>query len=152
MRVVMSADLSDEGDAARHWCTANLHAGDEVIVVTGIHPIGDLVLGVPPFDVLATSEDLLDTVEREHCAPLRAAGLRPRSLLVHTRQSAAVVEVALDQRADLVVVGKHPHGWIADAVLGEVANQVVHHPPCPVVVVPTRVGEPAGKPALALVR
>ena len=64
---------------------------------------------------------------------------------------AAVVEVAIANDADLVVVGKRPHGWMADAILGEVANQVVHHPACPIVVVPTDAREPE-RPALSVVR
>jgi len=34
------------------------------------------------------------------------------------------------------VIGKRPHGRVVDVVIGEVAAQLVHHPPCPLVVVP----------------
>ena len=40
----------------------------------------------------------------------------------------------------MIVVGKRPHGAVADAMLGEVAVQLAHHPPCPVVVVPAPCG------------
>jgi nucleotide-binding universal stress UspA family protein len=151
MLVVMSAELSDEGAAACAWCESNLHPMDVVIAVIGVQPIGELVVAVPPFDVLASSQELVEAVERDYCVPLRARGLRPEALLLRRRQTAAVVEVATANRADLVVVGKRPHGWVADAILGEVANQVVHHPPCPVVVVPTDVWR-AEQPALSVVR
>jgi nucleotide-binding universal stress UspA family protein len=151
MRVVMSAELSDEGAAACNWCTEHLHPLDTVIAVVGMQPFGELVVAVPPFDLLASSQELLDTIERDYCARLRASGLRAESMLIRRRQAAAVVEAAMANGADLVVVGKHPHGWMADAILGEVANQVVHHPPCPVVVVPTDAPRPA-RPALTLVR
>jgi nucleotide-binding universal stress UspA family protein len=48
-----------------------------------------------------------------------------------------VVDVATAEGADLIVIAKRPHSRLGDAVWGEAANQVVHHPPCPVVVVPT---------------
>jgi nucleotide-binding universal stress UspA family protein len=151
MRVVLSAELSDEGAAACNWCSENLHPMDTVIAVIGMQPFGELVVAVPPFDVLASSQELLDAVEREYCVPLRAHGLRPEALLVRRRQPAAVTEVAVANDADLVVVGKRPHGWVTDAILGEVANQMVHHPPCPIVVVPTDLREPE-RPALSVVR
>jgi nucleotide-binding universal stress UspA family protein len=151
MLVVMSAELSEEGAAACSWCRANLHPMDTVIAVIGMQPFGELVVAVPPFDVLASSRELLDAVERDYCDPLRAHGLRPEALLVRRRQTAAVVAAAVAHDADLVVVGKRPHGWMADAILGEVANQVVHHPPCPIVVVPTDGREPE-RPALSVVR
>jgi nucleotide-binding universal stress UspA family protein len=51
--------------------------------------------------------------------------------------------IARDVAADAIVVGKVPHGAIGDALLGGVAAHLVHHPPCPVVIVPSRSAHPA---------
>jgi nucleotide-binding universal stress UspA family protein len=47
----------------------------------------------------------------------------------------AVAEVAPDEQVDLIVIGKRPHSWLADAVRGPIATHIVHDPPCPVMVV-----------------
>jgi nucleotide-binding universal stress UspA family protein len=44
-----------------------------------------------------------------------------------------LVDAARD--ADLLVVGSHGHGRVAEVVLGSVSTFCVHHAPCPVVVV-----------------
>lgn len=41
----------------------------------------------------------------------------------------------LSGEAQLVVVGSHGHGWIAEAVLGSVSQNLLHHAECPVLVV-----------------
>lgn len=38
--------------------------------------------------------------------------------------------------ADLLVVGSHGHGAVHDKLIGSTSERVVHHAPCPVVIVP----------------
>jgi nucleotide-binding universal stress UspA family protein len=137
MRVVLSADLSSESRAAREWCAENLAPGTAVVAVLGINHMGELVLGVPPFDLGATERELRASVERDYCEPLDTVGLQCQARVLDVSQGRALTEVAHHERADLIVVGKRPHGWLVDAVRGEIAGQLVHHPPCAVVVVPS---------------
>ena len=46
-----------------------------------------------------------------------------------------IIALAKDEKADLVVVGSRGHGRIAGLVLGSVAQKVVAHASCPVLVV-----------------
>lgn len=46
-----------------------------------------------------------------------------------------ICQVAAEDRFDLVVVGSHGAGFIRRALVGSVSNYVLHHAPCPVLVV-----------------
>lgn len=46
-----------------------------------------------------------------------------------------ICEVAAEERADLIVVGSHGKGVIRRVLLGSVSYHVLHHAPCPVLVV-----------------
>lgn len=136
MRVVLSAESGEVGDAARDWCFTHLGPMDSVVAVVGLSNVGELALGIPPFDHLATEGELLAVVEHDFCRHLNRAGIPCTARFVRETQARAVAEVAARENADMIVIGKRPHSWLADAVLGPVATHIVHHPPCPVMVVP----------------
>ena len=137
MKVVLSAAGLDEGGAGQRWCVEHLHAGDEVIAVLGVNPVGEFVLGLPPFDALDAAQELLADVEHQYCRPLDAAGISCQARVLPCQQGRAVIDVARAEHADLVVIGKRPHSRLSDTLLEGTATQVVHRPPCAVVIVPT---------------
>lgn len=65
-----------------------------------------------------------------------AAGISCVTTSLHGSAAAEIVGHAHRSGADLVAVGSHGHGGIAHAVLGRVAERVVHRAACPVLVVP----------------
>ncbi len=48
----------------------------------------------------------------------------------------AVLELARNLRADLIVLGARQHGWLSAAFRSSVADEVAHHASCPVLIVP----------------
>ncbi len=65
----------------------------------------------------------------------KRGGLRWTIHLRQTDPTLAIVQLAVDVEADLVVVGTHGRGWLAHFLLGSVAEGVVRRAPCPVLVV-----------------
>ncbi len=56
--------------------------------------------------------------------------------VVENTPGAALLDAASE--ADLLVVGSRGHGSIAGMLLGSVSTHVVHHSPCPVLIVRPR--------------
>jgi nucleotide-binding universal stress UspA family protein len=137
MKVVLGADGTEEGEHALEWCLDHLGPGDEVVAVVGMDAVGEFVLGVPPFDAFATERELVGRVQLDYCEPLAQRGVASRAQLAAHGLARALTDVAAREHADLLVVGKVPHGAVFDAVRGEVAVHLVHQPPCPLLVVPT---------------
>jgi nucleotide-binding universal stress UspA family protein len=48
---------------------------------------------------------------------------------------AMIVWVAEHEQSDVIVVGSHGHGLFKRLVLGSVSSHVMHHAPCPVLLV-----------------
>ncbi len=143
MKVILNADTSEPGDCARDWCRIHLGPGDELIAVLAITPVGEFALAVPPINGVGDERKLYAAVEAE-CQPLREAGIHCEARVVVNSAEGALHDIAEVEHADLIVVGKRPHGAIVDAVLNDTAAHIVHNPPCPVLVVPWRQGVAKG--------
>ncbi len=135
MKVILNAEASERGQGAREWCRSHLGAGDEVIAVLAMTPVGEFALAVPPVAGIGDEKRLRAGVESQ-CRSLRDAGIRCEARVVIDSAERALLEIAEAEHADLIVVGKRPHGAIVDTVLNDTAAHIVHNPPCPVVVVP----------------
>jgi nucleotide-binding universal stress UspA family protein len=87
------------------------------------------------------AEDLAAGAERD--AKQLLSGFRQRlSLPPSTLEfvergapAAEIVKAASEWRADLIVVGSHGRGGIERALVGSVADGVLRHAPCPILVV-----------------
>jgi nucleotide-binding universal stress UspA family protein len=137
VKVILSADGEDETRAGRDWCLANLDNSSSVVVVQGINLLSDFVAGLPMFDLMLSIDDVVARTERDICEPLSAGGVPCRARVMTTGQTQALIEAAEEEHADLIVLGKVPHGRWADAIRGETAAHLVHRPPCAVLIVPT---------------
>lgn len=107
---------------------------------------------VPPApaasDVLVSSAGLANIAAEEETSALEAwrseaeqrAGIPVRASLLSGDPAASIVRYARDQRCDLVVIGTHGRAGIRRVVLGSVAERVVRHAECPVLVIGERGG------------
>jgi nucleotide-binding universal stress UspA family protein len=136
-RIVVGVDDSPEAAAALRWAIdeARLRRAALVIVHAWSFPlIGELPGGA--VDTLTTDLEraaaaLLDQVVHRVAGDEPGVDVERRVL----EGGAANVLLAAAAGADLLVVGSRGRGGFAQLLLGSVAQQCVHHAPCPVVVV-----------------
>jgi universal stress protein A len=82
--------------------------------------------------VLANTAERMESVVAE----VRKTGVTCTSATEFGRSHAAIVERARLTNAGLIVLGSHGRHGLAHALLGSVAEKVVQHAPCAVLVVP----------------
>jgi nucleotide-binding universal stress UspA family protein len=87
---------------------------------------------IPPTTITALSQD----AERSLAAAAKAAGPRVTHKMLQGVPRSAIVDAAeSDPAVDLIVVGTHGRTGLARVLLGSVAEKVVRHAPCSVLVV-----------------
>jgi nucleotide-binding universal stress UspA family protein len=98
----------------------------------------------PPIDVATVPIDMEKVLERVTDG-LRAeekrvleAGLKCETAMLVGRPDAEIVTRATSTGAELIVMGTHGRSGLAHALLGSVAERVVQHARCPVLIVPKR--------------
>jgi nucleotide-binding universal stress UspA family protein len=69
---------------------------------------------------------------------LRDQGMAVRPLVEGSRPATTILDVAEREGVDLIMVATHGRGGMERLFLGSVADRVVHHSACPVLLIPTR--------------
>jgi nucleotide-binding universal stress UspA family protein len=133
--VVVGVDGSAISEGALRWAAdeAKRRGADLVVVhawqlpFTGPYPI----VG-PVTDVSRYEKDAQQILDRA-AAAVPASDVTSKVLLLGS-PSSAILEAG--EFADLIVVGSRGVGGLERVLLGSTSTQVIHHAPCPVVVVP----------------
>jgi nucleotide-binding universal stress UspA family protein len=135
--VVVGVDGSEQSLAALRWAVdeARLRHGSVRAVTAWHYP------PVPSTVEDSVSNDSFHAAERLQADALKAVaadGLDIEGILVRDLASSALLDASKD--ADLLVVGSRGHGGFSGLRLGSISSQVIHHAPCPVLVVRPRSG------------
>ncbi len=135
-RIVVGVDGSPSSVHALEWA---IHQGELTgDVIEAVHAwhfpsiYGMPVADVPDFAGLA-AEILDKAIAEARNATHQSAPVEIRPVVVEANPAQALLDMA--KGADLLVVGSRGHGGFTGALLGSVSQHVVHHSPCPVVVV-----------------
>lgn len=117
-----------------------------VVLVTVIHEREDPMAAAGGFESAGMSDadaDAMYAADADRGAEAldraRAAygtGAEVRMLASYDRPAEVLVEHAKEVGADLIVVGAHHHSLLGRIFQGSTTDGVVHHAPCPVLVVP----------------
>jgi nucleotide-binding universal stress UspA family protein len=133
--IVLGYDASESAQAALgETVTLAKELGAEVIVVFGyyISPLG----GGDMRDYKTALERVGTEAVDEAVGRLEAAGVKASSRLVSDKPADAIIRVARDEGARMVVVGTVGEGPITGAILGSVVLKLVQRCPIPMLVVP----------------
>ena len=143
MKVLLAIDGSAHSDAAiaevarRPW-----PAETEILVLTVVHaaapllPDPSFVLAAAHFEQLQELRDQAPALVQGACHQLQhsAPSLTVLTAVEEGIPKDAIVEVAREWGADLIVLGSHGYGRISGILLGSVALGVLGQSPCSVLV------------------
>jgi nucleotide-binding universal stress UspA family protein len=137
-KIVVGVDNTETGARAltKALETAAVGARTEVHAIRVLEPVSDPLIGIP---LASTTEELADLKEKLQNAiqkMITADGaLKVAAVVAHVTIGAparAIVTLAAQIDADLIVVGTHGRRGIRRAILGSVAEEVVRTAGCPV--------------------
>jgi universal stress protein A len=141
-RVAVPTDFSDPADLALATAIELARAlGAELDLV---HVTQSVMVLPPPLELISFPTLIPDLPARVmEQLELRAARVREAGLTVTTSTLEGVPHLEIVRHAEetgagMVVMGTHGRGGLAHAVLGSVAERVLHKAHCPVLVVPVR--------------
>jgi nucleotide-binding universal stress UspA family protein len=140
-RMVVGVDGSTGAVAAVSWCAEMAGQFDaEVVAVSALPPLLELIPPAsPPSAPIYYSDETRQELQRDleaRCEPFRVAGVPYRAMLAEGRAAEALIRVADDVDAAMIVVGRRGSGGFAELLLGSVPHHLSHHASRPVVVVP----------------
>jgi nucleotide-binding universal stress UspA family protein len=135
--ILWATDGSEIADNALPFAKALARGEGAKLIVLHSNEIfiGGRATGLPVF---ADEEELQAKIDHQ-VDELRADGFDASFMLVpSTSQGSAevIADAAREASADLIVMGTHGHAPIVGAVMGSVAQHLLHLAPCPVMVVP----------------
>jgi nucleotide-binding universal stress UspA family protein len=139
-RIVVPTDFSECAEQA--WALAQRLAktlGSEVVLV---HVLVEAPLyGEGPWTMDRTRQ-VFEEARRwvseqldKKATDANGNGVTVRTVLRTGTPYREIVDLATDERADLVIIGTHGRGGMSRALLGSVADRVVRLAPCPVLTV-----------------
>jgi nucleotide-binding universal stress UspA family protein len=144
--ILWATDFSKEAEAAEplvsEWAR---RLGAEVEI---LHVIRETAVLFAPYAVAGSSDfegEMMEAAERRmKCVQdrLSESGVSVRTKIVYGRAAESILERAESTAADLLIVGTRGYSAFRRFLLGSVAQRVVCHAPCSVVVAGARVDGP----------
>jgi len=128
--VALAAEIARTFDATLHIVNV-LEGYSAASEALECHPSS---IETPSFETVSCTATEILQKARE-----RAASLGARRVEIETRTgpvAETILEIARDEGADTIVVGKRGHGRVAGLLLGSVSQKIVCEAFCPVLVAP----------------
>jgi nucleotide-binding universal stress UspA family protein len=129
-RIVVGIDGSEHAAAALAIAIRLAKPlGAEIVALHAIPPpaLSEYRYGMLPVELdPAWRREIHRRFEQEWCQPLAEAGVRYRVVERDGHPAAVIREIADEEDADLVVVGRRGRGRVAELLLGSVSHELSH--------------------------
>jgi nucleotide-binding universal stress UspA family protein len=139
-KIVLGVDGSEHSARAVRWTAEHAASLDADVVVVHAVELPVTATAAPyPLPSLMTPQErtqLETLVASEWCAPLATRGVPFRVVLKDGNAARAVIDVANEENADLVVTGRRGRGGFAELLLGSTGHHLSHHLGRPLLLVP----------------
>jgi nucleotide-binding universal stress UspA family protein len=130
--IVVGTDGSETArEAVRQATRLAATVGARIELVSAYEPVSDS----GPDGWSVSPRDVVERALREAAEEIAAAGVEVTTYARQGDPAAALLDVAEERRADLVVVGNKGMTGADRFLLGSVPNKVTHHAPCSVLVI-----------------
>ncbi len=141
MKILIAIDASAHSEHALEFVTRMRWPGGSRVIVASALPVTAAVLaGMDPGGAISAAplEEARREVEslvEKAADTLREAGFPTEHHVLAGDPRESVVDLAVRERVDLIVVGSRGRTGLARLMLGSVSSHVVTHAPCSVLVV-----------------
>lgn len=133
-QILLATDFSETAGVALKYAVALADAFDATVHV--LHVLEDPLPGWKPEGHVASVPRIRDGMERDARDALDnlllTAQGRAQATICWGRPFVEIIRYAKQNAIDLIVLGSHGHGPIQHLLIGNVAEKVVRHAPCPV--------------------
>jgi nucleotide-binding universal stress UspA family protein len=143
-RIVVGTDGSETAKRAVHEATELAkQTGASLGVVSAFDPVPGSRLREErleaPSDIehAVNPREDVDAILREAAAEVEQAGVKVNTYARQGEPADAILDVAEEQNADLIIVGNKGMTGAKRFLLGSVPNKVSHHAPCSVLIIRT---------------
>ena len=140
-RILVPLDFSRHADFVLEWAAhlAKEHSSRLLLLHAYHLPVEfqQLEGAYLPQDFWASVKAEAEQNLQRYAEPLRAQGLAVDVIVREGYPATVIEQEAIDQRADLIVIGTRGLSGLKHLLLGSIAERVVQKAPCPVLTVKT---------------
>ena len=141
--ILICFDGSDEARHAIEQAGGILGGGPAIVLNTwelltvpvGGYGLDQFAIGVPLQPVEDASRERAQKLAADGAELARTHGFEAEPAIAEGPPAGAIVDMATERNAKLVVIGSRGFGALKGSMMGSVSSQVIQHAPCPVLVV-----------------
>jgi nucleotide-binding universal stress UspA family protein len=143
-RILLATDLSPASEGAtRQAIELARDLGATLLIVSVIDPEARVAAGAH-LERMDQRRAARESAAQQVVLRGRQAGVAVSFMVWEGEPGPSIVEAAISEQVDMVVVGSHGRGQVGRLFIGSVSEHVVRNAPCPVLVVRARPQAPAG--------